>query len=344
MSGSEVEPVHDATHIDYLRVTHDRGEPLRAILRGPTERIKGGIPMFPHAERDGHGTVYAAGGQEPRPFMLQLSGKPLAEWRAANDERDLVARLVAVGVHCTRIDLARDTSGEWTPYRLREFLDAERYVTTWRAAPVYTQTKDGPLTVQLGSRTSDVMLRCYDKRGERLANGEPCEFARLSRWELEIKGDLAARAFEQLTALPRTHDNETGEERWPLERLHAAWLRQRLRLTTSPVDREGKNQSRAELDANWLAFLAPSNGAVLVAGADERPPAQVAAEFARWFKGLAPSIATAADIAGPGILEWLVATGRRRLSAKQRMLIEHLAETRPAVRAVLDRPVHTGRG
>jgi hypothetical protein len=326
---------HDSTHIDYLRVTHDRGEPLRAVLRGPTELLRGGLSMFPHVERDGHGALYAAGGPEPRPFMLQLSGKPLAEWRAQAQDRDLIFQLAFDGVHCTRLDLARDTTGEWTPYRLRKFLDAERYVTAWRAAPVYTQQKGGPLTVQVGSRTSDVMLRCYDKRGEMLAKGEACAFPRLSRWELEIKGDLAPRAFEQLSTVMPSRDETTGEERWPLEKLHAAWLRPRLKLTTDPVDRRGKNQSRATADPAWVEFLSVSNSAVLQPGADERSPAFVAADYALWLRGLAASLAAAVEIAGADVVTALVDRGRQRLSAKHQMLIRHVAETRSAVRTVL---------
>jgi hypothetical protein len=330
--------VHDRTHIDYLRVTHDDGRPLRFILRGPTEKLKGGLGVYPHAERDGHGTVFAAGGPEPRPYMLQLSGKPLAAWRAENQDRDLIFQLAFDGVHCTRVDLARDTSGLWTPYRLREYLDADRYVTPWRTPPLYTQQRNGPLTVQLGSRTSDVMLRCYDKRGELLAKGEACDVPQLSRWELEINGNLAPRAFEQLSMLTATQDEVTGEERWPLERLHSSCLRSRLRLKAEPVDRAGKNQGRGQARPEWLAFLASSNGATLLAGPDERTPAQAAEDFARWFKCLAASIATAAQIAGPEAIAKLIDYGRERLSAKQRMLIERIAETQPAVRGVLDLP------
>jgi len=334
---SDLDPalVHDRTHIDWLTVTHDDGRPLRQILRGPTEKLKGGRGVYPHAERDGHGAVYAAGGPEPRPFMLQLSGKPLAEWRAENEDRDLIFQLAFDGVHCTRIDLARDTSGDWTPYRLREFLNSERYVTPWRAPPLYTQQKDGPLTVQLGSRTSDVMLRCYDKRGEMHSRREACAFPRLSRWELEIKGDLAPRAFEQLSMTMTTRDESTGEERWPLERLHAAWLHPRLKLTEKPVDKGGKNQSRARACVEWLEFLAVSSGAVLLPGADERSPAQVAADFARWVKGLAATLATLVEIGGLDVVAKLIEEGTAKLSAKQRMLIERIAETRPAVRGVL---------
>jgi hypothetical protein len=291
--------------------------------------------MYPFAERDGYGTVLAAGGPEPRPFMLQLSGKPLASWRAEHSERELIVRLAEAGVHCTRLDLARDTTSRWTPYRLRTFLDAERYVTPWRAPPLYTQTKGGPLTVQLGSRVSDVMLRCYDKRGERLAKGEPCPFARLSRWELEIKGNLAPRAFEQLAALRPILDEATGEERWPIERFHAAWLSPRLNLTVDPVDRKGKNQSRAKRHPSWARFLTASNGSILCPAADERSAAQIAGEYGVWIARLGASLNTLEAIVGAEGVAKIIEAGTLKLSAKHRMLIEKLAETQPALRAVL---------
>jgi len=334
MSALDTALVHDKTIIDYLRVTHDDGEALKKVLRGPTQRLKGGVCLYPDARQDGFGTIFAAGGSEPRPFLLQLSGKPLAAWRAASTERTLVAYLAKKGVHCTRIDLARDTSGEWTPYRLREFLDADRYVSTWRV-PTYIQQKGGPLTVQLGSRTSDIMLRCYDKRGQLLASGEPCPLPQLSRWELEIKGKLAPRAFAAVASLRVERDEATGEERMPLDVLHAAWLGKRLNLTSAPVDRDGKNQSRADTLPEWQAFMSPSNGAVLMPGADERTPAQVAEELARWWQSLAPSLTTAHALVGPDGIASLIETGRDQLSAKQRMLLAHLAETRPAARGIL---------
>ncbi len=327
--------VHDRTIIDYVRVTHDDGTPLLPFLRGPTEKLKTGVGMYPLAHRDGYGTILAEGGPSPRPFMLQLSGKPLASWRAERRECDLIFELAKAGVHCTRIDLARDTSGEWTPYRLRAFLDADRYVSPWRAEPLYIQRKRGPLTVELGSRFSDVMLRCYDKRGERLAAGKPCPFPRLSRFELEIKGKLAPRAFEKLATLRPIVDVTTGEERWPIEGFHAAWLASRLKLTGASVDREGKNQKRALVHPSWARFLSASNGSVLDPAADERSAAQIAWEHGKWVKRLGASLTTIEAIVGPEGIATLVEGGTLKLSAKHRMLIEKRAETQPALRGVL---------
>jgi hypothetical protein len=85
----------------------------------------------------------------------------------------------------------------------------------------------------------------------------------------------------------------------------------------------------------WQAFMSPSNGAVLVPGADERTPAQIAEDLARWWQGLAASLATAAELAGPDGFAKLIERGKDQLSAKQRMLLAHIAETRPAMRGVL---------
>jgi hypothetical protein len=336
-------PVYDRTIIDYLRVTHDEGGFLRDILRGPVETLRRGLGVYPFAERDGHGAVYCAGGPEGGRSMLQMSGEPLAAWRGDHDEQSLIGYLASRGVRCTRIDLARDTAGEWTPERLRSYLDAERYVTLWRKAPRYTYEQHGPLSVYLGSRQSDFMLRVYDKRGEMLAKEKPCPHERLSRWEAQIADELAAVAFVHIWREPLVIFDDTGEatggDPWPIRRLHSAWISQRLRLTTEPVRRESKEQSRSEADPDWTAFVADSDGSELLAEKDARTPEVQAAEFARSFiKGCAGSVSTFAELAGPEGMAELLRYGAARRSAKHRMFIERMGETRPAVRAALEKP------
>ncbi len=163
---------------------------------------------------------------------------------------------------------------------------------------------------------------------------------RLSRWEEEIKDELAAAAFVQLWMTPIVINADTGEatggEEWPVQRFHASWLGQRLRLTTAAVRRKTKEQSRAETDRAWTEFLAASNGSELLRGEDTRTPAQQAEEFARSFvKGCAGSLSTFVELAGPdGVTEFL-RLGALRRSAKHRMFVERAAETRAVVRGVL---------
>ena len=184
------------------------------------------------------------------------------------------------------------------------------------------------------------MLRVYDKRGEMLSKREPCPYERLTRWEEEIKGELAAQAFRLLWEEPLVIYEATGEatggEPWPIHRLHAAWLSQRLRLTTTRVRRKKKKQSRATIDPAWAEFVAESNGSDLLREEDKRTPAQQASDFARSVvKGLAGSVSTFVELAGPDGFAELLRLGGLRRSAKHRMLVERVAETRAAVRGVL---------
>jgi hypothetical protein len=313
-------PVYDRTIIDYLRVTHDDGAFFREFLRGPVEQLRRGLGVYPFAERDGHGAIYCAGGPDGGRFMVQMSGQPLAAWRGDDNEYSLVDRLASRGARCSRLDLARDTSGPCTPEWLRSYLDADRYVSLWRRPPRYTHERNGPLSVYLGSGQSDFMLRVYDKRGEMLAKEKPCPHARLTRWEAQIADELAAKAFIYIWRQPLVINADTGEstggDPWPIRRLHAAWLEQRLRLTTEPVRRESKEQSRAEVDPAWKEFVAESDGSELLADKDERTPAVQAAEFARSFiKGNAASLSTFVELAGPDGLMKLLEHGATRRSA-----------------------------
>jgi hypothetical protein len=334
------EPVYDRTIIDYLRVTHDEGEFFRDVLRGPVEQLQHGVGMYGHAERDGHGTYFFAGGPEGGRFMLQMSGEPLEAWRETKSECELVDFLRTRGARCTRLDLARDTAGEWTPERLREFLDGDRYVTPWRKPPVYTQQRGGPLSVYMGSRKSEFMLRVYDKRGEQLGKERPCAHERLTRWEEEIKGELAAAAFRSLWIRVTVIAAATGEAEVhdppPPSALHSKWLGKRLRLTSQRVDRKNRDQSRAPTDPAWSEFLSTAAGPDLVAADDVRTIERRAEDFARSFiKGYAGSVATFAQLAGEDGMAKLLMLGAVKRSAKHRLFVEHAERTAPIVRAQL---------
>ena len=268
--------IHDRTHLDWLTVTHDDGFALRSMLRGPTEVLGHGYSTYRRVEQDGYSTKYCSMGPDPRSHMLIMSGKALAAWRAQDDDQGVIFRLAFDGVHCTRLDLARNTAGPWTPYRLRERLEQDRFTSTWRNVTYICSKGGNALTVQLGSRQSAAILRVYDKKAETTAKGEACPFDRLSRWELEIKGDLAPVALRQISTLDSIDNELTGELRWPVERVHAAWLGQRLTLTSQPVDRANRNQARADTDPEWSSFLGIREDLKLVPDMDERGPRALA--------------------------------------------------------------------
>ncbi len=328
---------HDRTIPDWITVTHDNRSDLSWCLRGPTERLKTGINTYRTAVRDGHGTILASDGPEPRPHMLIMGGKALKAWRADGSVRDLIVRLASKGVNCTRIDLTRDTTGDWTPYRLEEVIEADRYVSPWHRFHFHHGKGNHGLTVECGSRSSTAMLRCYDKKAEMEAAGETCLFDRLSRWELELKGKLARKAFRRIARLDERTDPETGEVIWPLRVLHSAWLEPRLRITDKPVDRDGKNQSHTKTLPEWDAFLAGAADDILAPDMDERSPAAQAYEMARWAaRSLAPTAALFHELGGDDLLAVFLDCGRGRSSAKHGLILEHRATTLDAIRSGFD--------
>ena len=329
---------HDRTTIDWFTFTHDDPRALAWCLRGPTEDRKSGINVFRTAVQDGHGTMLASDGPQPRPHMLIMPGKALEAWRAERSVRELVQHLATAGVICTRLDLARDTSGPWTPYRLRDHIESDRYVSSWMKFTYHLSKGDTGLTVQCGSRASTSMLRCYDKKVELEAAGEPCPFDRLSRWEMEIKGKLARKAFRQLARLRLLLDEETGVETWPLRTVHSAWLGHRLRLTTDPVDRDGKNQAHATTLPEWEAFLAGSADDILAPELDERSPADQAYAPGRWaVKCVSSALALVHDLGGDDLVRALIERGRGRRSAKHGLIFQNRAETLPALQSAIVR-------
>ena len=310
-------------------MTHaDRGA-LWELLRAPVEKRKGGLGYYTESWEDGYGALFAAGGPEQRPFMLRMSGKALDAWRADHTDRDLVYHLAFNGAHCTRLDLARDTSGIWTPERLWSYVTARRRVSSWQDFKSESDADGRVLVVRCGSRSSDAFLRVYDKRREMESRGEAYPFERLSRWEFEIKGDLAPVAFEMLSRALPSIDAATGEESWAMRGLHASWLSHRLRLTTRRVDHANKNQSKAETDPAWAAFVSTTSDAVLAPELDTRDVERQAHDFAEWLvRQVSGALACAEAIGGPEVLAELARLGRDRMSAKHRMFVERRAEAR----------------
>lgn len=328
--------VLDRTHLDWITVTHADVEVLREFLRGPVKRRTKGLNVYQRAMNDGHGAVLAWGGPEPRPAMLVMTGTALAAWRTDLTDRDLVEELAHVSAHCTRLDLSRDTSGPWTPYRLREFIEADRYVSRWHGF-TYRCAKGGTaLTVYCGSRQSEVMMRAYDKRAEMQEKGEPCPYERLSRWEFEIKGKRAPLAFAQLARLRAEVDPLTGEEVWPVRSIHSRWLGLQLRLTVDPVDKDNNNHARAVTDPEWERFVSTVHEGDLGIPADERTPQRVAFEVGRWAAStIAPAVAFIGELGGEEALQDLVSDGVGRMNARHRMLLERREEAREALLAGL---------
>lgn len=107
---------------------------------------------------------------------------------------ELLTRVDRLG-HVTRLDLAIDNVNDifFSLDDLVDILKAQQFVSkfrSWRDLSEYTTSGDVKgHTLYLGSRTSDIMLRVYDKQAEQ-GVGFPWV-----RWELELKDQRASQAL-----------------------------------------------------------------------------------------------------------------------------------------------------
>ncbi|PNV61489.1 replication initiation factor domain-containing protein [Clostridium sp. chh4-2] len=118
---------------------------------------------------------------------------------------DFLARIKSCG-HITRIDLAIDDIGAnfYTLSELVDILSSGNYVSkfrSWRRMDDYKHGNEiSGYTVYMGSRTSEIMLRVYDKQLELnkalLLSGQPIIEYPWVRWELELKQSRAVKAVD----------------------------------------------------------------------------------------------------------------------------------------------------
>jgi DNA relaxase NicK len=118
--------------------------------------------------------------------MLQLSGD-LA--------KDSAVKAATIADNASRIDLAVTVRQE--PFDPALEFGHYHEIRGWegpegrKPTSTYIESSDGGSTFYLGKRTSDVMLRVYDKAAE---SGDD-HYQNCHRYELEIKGDRAHRTL-----------------------------------------------------------------------------------------------------------------------------------------------------
>ena len=108
---------------------------------------------------------------------------------------DFVKRVLQIG-HFTRLDLAVDDIGAYyfSVEDLVECLNLDFYTSRFKSwTQILNKNNNGNTighTVNLGSRTSDIFMRVYDKRLEQNAKLEVVNAIKVPwvRWEIELKG------------------------------------------------------------------------------------------------------------------------------------------------------------
>jgi phage replication initiation protein len=145
----------------------------------------------------------------------------------------------------TRIDLAVDDFGAnfFRTTDLEEILKSGNYTSLfkhWRNE--CERSNNGDITghtIYLGSRSSDIFLRVYDKKLEQIKKENNSISSEWIRWELEIKGTQAI----SLSRLIR--------ERTPLGTLTVGILSHYLRL----INLDNENKSRCTTNPIWEKFI-----------------------------------------------------------------------------------------
>lgn len=149
----------------------------------------------------------------------------------------------------SRVDLAVDDIGArfYSMEDVLQVLNEGCFVSKFRSyRNVCEKTTSGAKTghtIYMGKRTSEIMLRVYDKRleqnGKNADSDAPEIMTDWVRWELELHGDRADRAVKELAS-----GKELGE-------VCVGVLGNYMRV----INLDNSNKSRCSIDATWEWFL-----------------------------------------------------------------------------------------
>lgn len=180
---------------DYITVTcadGPRGFALRSVCAElvKAEADKGNkVTSFSRWGYDGEHAGLITWGSRPDGVMAQVAG-PLAA--------DQFPRLYPLASNISRLDLAATIAFDGPdPGLARRLYDQGRSATRHAGFPLngtIVERWSGGGTFYLGSRSSELFARVYDKAAE---SGDP-RYKDAWRWELEAKGTMAKRIAERL--------------------------------------------------------------------------------------------------------------------------------------------------
>lgn len=147
---------------------------------------------------DPNGAVLLYNEEDPT-CHIQYSGACLARMREYGiDTLDLISELIDHGAKVTRLDLALDVKdSDLRIADLAKDIEAGRAITRSRSWKEL-KSANGGHTLYIGSRTSEIYVRVYDKSAEIKSKGKTPQTPDHIRIELELKDDTAKFAAKSL--------------------------------------------------------------------------------------------------------------------------------------------------
>lgn len=128
-----------------------------------------------HAGRPNMGTQYLYTGETLRNY----------------DAFELLVNHVKGGGRARRLDITMDTNSPINIYKLKRLGDAGKWKTRCRSIPRYIREKGD--TVYIGAKTSEEMVRVYDKRAEQNLGKDTPNWIRIEMKLTDDKAENAAR-------------------------------------------------------------------------------------------------------------------------------------------------------
>ena len=226
---------------------------------------------------------------------------------------NLLGEVASYG-NVTRLDLAIDDIGcqYFNMLELSSIFSSGSYSSKFRKWKELVKYQSGGErighTIYLGSRTSSIFLRIYDKQMEQneklLHNGTPPIMSPWIRWELELKGDRAVLACNKI------------KDGVSINEISIGILSHYLKIIQMDNGRKG----RCSLSPKWLSFLDGVSSLSLYCPSEPK----TIDDTKNWIKRqVAPSLASIVSYDG-GSLEFVydvLNSSLKRLTASQMDMI-----------------------
>lgn len=218
-----------------------------------TGRGGGGYPNMSRANFGDIRVLHGAKNPEVMGIHVTISGSGCRALFSRVLPSTIISNIIEYGCKCTRIDLALDNIGDvyFYPREIMDFIKNRQVKSRWgkyelvQSGDMHSLSLTGD-TVYLGSRTSDMFCRVYDKTLERIEKGDDKELPESwVRWELVCKRDRAQVACEQLLS--------SG---FAIGELLFGVLSNYFSILEKPCDISDRNHvDRFALNERWLQFL-----------------------------------------------------------------------------------------